>query len=158
MLVLEDIVNTLNDMAFSINKATLVGNVTKDPEIKYTQSGKAVCSIDIATNRSVKKNDGYVDVPTFHRAIVWEKLAEFIAKTLVKGDKVYVDGRIDHREYENKQGQKVRVTEIIAESVIPMKKQGQGPKKEEKKNDDMADFPDKDSAPKEDVDPDDIPF
>lgn len=107
-------------MSFSINKAYLLGNVTKDPELRYTPSGQPVLTFNMATNRSIKKNDQWEDVPTFHRIVVWGKIAEWLSNHLFKGYKVAVEGRIESREYTKKDGTKDRMREIIAENCIPM--------------------------------------
>ncbi|MCL4384023.1 single-stranded DNA-binding protein [Patescibacteria group bacterium] len=106
-------------MAFSINVAFITGNVTRDPELKYTPSGTAVCSLGVATNYSMKKGDQWVDVPTFHNVVVWGKQAEFIANSVHKGVKVSVVGRIDNRQYEAKDGTKRYISEIVADTVVP---------------------------------------
>jgi single-strand DNA-binding protein len=106
-------------MSFSINLAIITGNVTRDPELRYTPSGSAVCSFGVATNYSVKKNDQWTDVPCFHNIIVWGKQGEFLANTLKKGMKVSLQGRIDNRQYDAKDGTKKYISEIIAETVIP---------------------------------------
>ncbi len=106
-------------MAFSINMAIITGNVTRDPELKYTPSGSAVCSFGVATNHSVKKGDQWTDIPTFHNIIVWGKQAEFISNAVKKGTKVSIVGRIDNRQYEGKDGTKRYISEIVAETVIP---------------------------------------
>lgn len=111
-------------MAFSINRVTLLGNVTRDPELKYTQGGTAICNLNIATNRSIKKGDDWEDVPSFHRIKVWGKLGEAASKFLSKGSKVYIEGRLQYGSYE-KDGQKHYTTDIIASEVIGMS-QGQG--------------------------------
>lgn len=146
-------------MAFSINKAQLVGNVTKDPELKYTPGGNAVLTMNVATNRSIKKNDQWEDIATFHRVVVWGRTAEYIAKTVTKGQKVYIDGRIDNRSYE-KDGQRYYISEVVAENVIPMSiaksstqqaQRAQPPKNEEPPENIPADQ-------QENVDPNEIPF
>lgn len=145
-------------MAFSINHCVLLGNLTKDPELRYTKSGKPVATLNMATNHSVKNEDGsYQDVPTFHRIIVWGKMAEFIARDARKGTKVYVDGRITTREYEDKDGNKQRSREILADNVIPMS-QAQARQVVEEREATVDDFPDKDQPMNQDVNPDDIPF
>lgn len=106
-------------MAFSINLAVITGNVTRDPELKYTPSGAAVCSFGVATNHSIKKGDQWEDVPTFHNIIVWGKQAEFISNTVKKGTKVSITGRIDNRQYDAKDGTKRYISEIVADTVIP---------------------------------------
>lgn len=106
-------------MAFSINMAVITGNVTRDPELRYTPSGSAVCSFGVATNHSVKKDDQWTDIPTFHNIVVWGKQAEYISNTVKKGMKVSLTGRIDNRQYDAKDGTKKYISEIVADSVIP---------------------------------------
>ncbi len=106
-------------MAFSVNKVTILGNVTREPELRFTPKGTPVCSLDLATNRSIKDetvSTGWRDIPTYHRIRVWGKTGERVAK-IPKGAKVYVEGRLENRTYE-KDGQKHYVTEIVAEDVI----------------------------------------
>lgn len=110
-------------MQFSINNATLLGNITKDPQVRYTQSGQAVCSFSLATNRSVKYDQGYKDEATFHNIVCWAKLAELVARDYTKGDKVYIQGRIQNRSYE-KDGVTKYISEIVADAVIGFKKKG----------------------------------
>lgn len=107
-------------MAFSINKITLLGNVASDLELKYTSGGQAVLNFRIATNRSVKQGEEYKDVPTFHRIVVWGKLAEFLNKNLHKGAKVYVDGRMDNRSFQDQSGNTKYISEVVAKNVVPM--------------------------------------
>lgn len=111
-------------MAYSVNKVTLLGNVARDPELRYTPNGNAVATFSIATNRSIKKGDQWEDVASFHRVTVWGKLAEYVGKALIKGDKVYAEGRLDYRNYE-KNGQKVYVTDVVLDSVIALTKHEQ---------------------------------
>ena len=106
-------------MAFSINMAVITGNVTRDPELRYTPSGAPVCSFGVATNHSIKKDDQWTDIPTFHNIVVWGKQAEYISNTLKKGMKVSLTGRIDNRQYDAKDGTKKYISEIIADTVIP---------------------------------------
>ena len=106
-------------MPFSINLAIITGNVTRDPELKFTPSGSAVCNFGVATNHSIKKGDQWEDVPTFHNIIVWGKQGEYIAANVKKGTKVSIQGRIDNRQYEAKDGTKRYISEIVAETVIP---------------------------------------
>lgn len=117
-------------MAFSINKAYLVGNVTKDPDLKYTPNNNAVCTFNVATNRSIKKGDDWEDVATFHRVVVWGKIAEYINNNVVKGDPVVVEGRIENRSFEDKDGVTKYISEIIADNVIPYKRSGSNTKRD----------------------------
>ena len=106
-------------MAFSINMAIITGNVTRDPELRYTPSGSAVCSFGVATNHSIKKGDQWENVPTFHNVVVWGKQAEYISNNVKKGTKVSLTGRIDNRQYDAKDGTKKYISEIIADTVVP---------------------------------------
>lgn len=103
----------------SINKVTLIGNLTRDPELKYTPSGTAVCTFGVATNRSWTTADGETreDVQ-FHRIVAWQKLAELCAKILSKGRKVFLEGRIIYRSYVGKDGQQRQITEIIMDDFV----------------------------------------
>lgn len=95
----------------SINKVILTGNLTKDPDVKYTQSGKAVAMFSIAVN------DGFGDnQKTYYpNIVVWGKTAETVGNNLVKGSKVGVVGKLTTRSYDNSAGQKVYVTEVVAD-------------------------------------------
>lgn len=106
-------------MPFSINMAVITGNVTRDPELRYTPSGAAVCSFGVATNHSIKRGDQWEDIPTFHNIVVWGKSAEYISNNVKKGMKVSLTGRIDNRQYDAKDGTKKYISEIVADTVIP---------------------------------------
>lgn len=106
-------------MPFSINMAVITGNVTRDPELRYTPSGAAVCSFGVATNHSIKKDNQWTDIPTFHNIVVWGKQAEYISGVVKKGMRVSLTGRIDNRQYDAKDGTKKYISEIIADTVIP---------------------------------------
>lgn len=97
-----------------MNKAILVGNLARDPEVRYTQSGKAVASFTIAINRHTGNGENTAD---FIPVVVWDKLAEICGNNLIKGRKVLVEGRIQVRNYEGKDGVKRYVTEVIAQNV-----------------------------------------
>ena len=106
-------------MARSLNKALLIGNLTRDPELRYTPQGSAVVNFSIATNRQWKDSQGQQkDDVTFHRVVAWGKLAEICAQYLKKGTKTYIEGRIENRTWEDKQGQKQNTTEIVVNEMI----------------------------------------
>jgi len=111
-----------------LNEVKIMGNLGQDPEVKFTPNGKQVTNISVATERGWKPEGSteWKNVTTWHRVVIWgmEKAVEKMAK----GSLVYVSGRIENRSYENKEGQKVYVTEIIAEdlAVIPVERNGEG--------------------------------
>lgn len=143
---------------FNLNRATLIGNITREPELKYTAKGTAMLRFAIATNRSMQKEDGsYQDLPTFHNIVAWSKLAERMAKILDKGKKIYIEGRIENRSFEV-DGQKRFTSEVVADNIIVFDK-GKGggvSSKQSQKQDDEE--PEMDNNQTEEVDPDDIPF
>jgi len=101
-----------------INKAILVGNIGQAPELKYTPSGQAVCTISVATSRSWKDKDGQKqDETEWHRVIVWGKQAEFCGQYLSKGGKVYVEGRLATRKWKDQAGADRYTTEIVAREM-----------------------------------------
>jgi single-strand DNA-binding protein len=104
----------------NLNKATLIGNVVKDPELKYTPQGTAVVSFSVATNRDWKDASGVKkEEATFHRVTAWSKLAEIISQYVVKGSKVYLEGRISNRTWKDQQtGVDHYMTEIVADELI----------------------------------------
>lgn len=103
----------------SLNKVILIGNLTRDPELRYTPQGTAVCTFGLATNRSWKTEDGTLKEQTeFHTIVAWTRLAEIVAEYLTKGKQAYVEGRLSTREWEGQDGQKRRTTEIVATEVI----------------------------------------
>ncbi len=102
----------------SVNKVILVGNLGRDPELRYTQGGQAVCNFTLATNEQWKDRDGNPQERVeWHRIVVWGKVGENCAQYLQKGRNVYVEGRLQTREWEDKEGQKRRTTEIVAQTV-----------------------------------------
>lgn len=106
-------------MAKSLNKVTLLGNLTRDVELKYTGNGTAVASFGLATNRTHKNGAGEsIEETEFHRIVAWSKLAEIADRFLSKGRKVYVEGRLHTRKYEKADGQTVETTEIVADELI----------------------------------------
>ena len=96
-----------------MNKCFFVGRLTKDPEVKYTNAGKAVTSFSIAVNRF----GGNGDQTDFVPIVAWEKLAEICGNNLGKGRRVLVEGRLQIRSYDGTDGQKRRVTEIVAQNI-----------------------------------------
>jgi single-strand DNA-binding protein len=100
------------DMA--INKAILVGNLGKDPELRYTANGQAVATFSLATTEKFKNKGGEQQERTeWHNIVAWGPLAEICGKYLVKGKQVYVEGRIQSRSYDDRDGNKRYITEIV---------------------------------------------
>jgi single-strand DNA-binding protein len=105
-------------MAGGVNKVILVGNLGADPELRYTPSGQGVCELRIATSDSWTDKQGQRQERTeWHRVVVWGKRAEVCSKYLSKGRQVYVEGRIQTRNYDDKDGNKRYITEVIANDV-----------------------------------------
>lgn len=105
-------------MAGSVNKVILVGHLGADPDMRYTAGGQGVCELRVATSESWKGKDGQKNERTeWHRVVVWGKSAEACAKYLAKGRQVFVEGRIQTRSYDDKEGQKRYITEVVATDV-----------------------------------------
>ncbi len=115
-------------MARSLNKVMLIGNLGKDPELRYTTSGVAVATFSIATSESWKDQDGNTQEKTeWHNIVAWRKLAEICGEWLRKGKKVYIEGRLQTRSYDDKNtGAKKYITEIVADSMIMLDGKGGG--------------------------------
>lgn len=112
-------------MAASLNKVMLIGNLTRDPELKKTTSGQSVCTFSIATNRVYTDASGVKkDQPEYHNIVAWGKLGEICGQYLTKGKKVYIDGRIQTRDWEGQDGQKRYRTEIVTENMIMLDRGG----------------------------------
>ncbi|HVZ66704.1 MAG TPA: single-stranded DNA-binding protein [Patescibacteria group bacterium] len=165
-------------MARSLNKVELIGNLTRDPELRYTPQGTAVCTFGIATNRGWVTDSGEKkEEAEFHRIVAWNKLAELCSQLLTKGRKIYVEGRLANRSWTGQDGAQKSVTEIVINDMIILdNRRDQGEEAEK-----TADFVDEDlpmeaeaskpikkakasESPKKteeespEVNPDDIPF
>lgn len=114
-------------MARSLNRVQLIGNLTRDPELRYTPAGTAVCSFSIATNRSWTTDTGEKREETdFHRIVSWNKLAELCSQFLVKGRKVYVEGRLTTRSWTAQDGTNKSTTEIVIDDMILLDNKREG--------------------------------
>lgn len=112
---------------YSLNRATIIGNVTRDPELRNTPNGQTVTSFSVATNRRWKNPSGEFQEQTeYHDVVAWGKTAEFIANYVKKGNKIYVDGRLQTRSWETPDGVKQRRTEIVMENYVPLTPKGGG--------------------------------
>ena len=102
----------------SLNKVMLIGNLTRDPELRYTPSGAAVCTFGVATNRTYVSSDGTKkEEAEFIRIVSWNKLAELCSQLLTKGRKVYVEGRLQTRSWETPDGQNRQTTEVVIDDM-----------------------------------------
>ena len=111
----------------SVNKVILVGNMGQDPELRYTPSGAAVATLSIATNEAWRDNDGnQQDRTEWHRVVLWRKQAEFAGEYLKKGRKVYIEGRLQTRSWEDKDGNKRYTTEIIGDTLVSLDSRAEG--------------------------------
>jgi len=151
-------------MARSLNRVQLIGNLTRDPELRYTPQGTAVCSMGIATNRNWVTDSGEKkEEVEFHRIVAWNKLAELCSQLLTKGRKVYVEGRLSTRTWTAQDGSSRTTTEIVIDDMIILDSKRTGEKEEE--GIDEVSAPKEEKAQNattneknEDINPDDIPF
>lgn len=110
---------------YSLNRATVLGNVTRDPEVRQTATGQSVCSFGVATNRSWTDASGKKqEAVEFHNIVAWGKLAEICGQYITKGRKVYIEGRLQTREWEGQDGAKRQRTEIVTDNMIILDRPG----------------------------------
>lgn len=161
-------------MARSLNSVQLIGNLTRDPELRYTPSGTPVTTIGIATNRSWTTDNGEKkEEVEYHRIIAWSKLAELCSQLLIKGTKVYVHGRLTTRSWTGQDGVQKSTTEIVIDDMIVLSGikpretgenvsvQAQQPAPVKNITDKMEDKTEvlvKENTIQQDVSPEDIPF
>ncbi len=149
-------------MARDLNKVMLTGRLGKDVELRVTPSGSSVATFSVATGRKVKEGDGYKDQTEWFRVVAWEKLAETCANFLHKGSHVYIEGRLQTREWQDQQGQKRYSTEVIATEMLMLDSKSQGGGED---NWDNAGAPARSASNRgrsassdDDLEPEDIPF
>ena len=112
-------------MARSLNKVQLIGNLTRDPELRYTPSGAAVCTIGLATNRQWTTDQGEKkEEVEWHKLVAWNKLAELCAQLLAKGRKIYVEGRLQTRKWTGQDGVERSTTEIVINDMLILDSKG----------------------------------
>lgn len=110
-----------------LNKVMLIGNLTRDPELRYTPAGMAVVSFGLATNRVwITKQGEKKEDAQFHRIVAWNKLAELCSQLLAKGRRIYVEGRIQYREITDASNMRKQVSEIVIEDMIILDNKGVG--------------------------------
>src|SRR3954454_10161316 len=112
----------------SVNKVTLLGNLGKDPEVKFTPQGTAVAKLALATNERYKDKEGqWQDRTEWHNVVLWQRLAEIAGEYLKKGSKVYIEGRLQTRSWDDKtSGQKKYMTEVVANELVLLGGRGEG--------------------------------
>ncbi|MDD4995158.1 MAG: single-stranded DNA-binding protein [Patescibacteria group bacterium] len=136
----------------NLNKAMIIGNLTRDPELRTTPSGASVTSFGVATNHTWTDQQGNrQEKAEYHNIVAWGKLAEICSQYLAKGRKVYIEGRLQTRDWEGQDGVKRYRTEIVAENMI-MLDRGQGPRAP---GEVQSEAP---AMPEEEVKKEDIPF
>ena len=108
----------------SWNRIELIGNLTRDPELRFTSSGSAVATFGIATNRTYVSEGERKEEVDFHKIVAWNKLAELVNQLLKKGSRVFVSGRLQYREWETQDGQKRRDAEIVLEDMVLLTPKG----------------------------------
>jgi len=151
----------------SLNRAQILGNLTRDPEMRYTPNGQAVTHFSVATNRRWKNQDGTDgESVEYHEIVVWGKQAEAVTPMLKKGEPVYVEGRLQTRSWEGQDGAKRNKTEITADTVIVLSRKSGGgdwaPKEKTNPVEEISQADEKPAAKQEDkeeeIDIEDIPF
>lgn len=131
----------------SLNRVQLIGNLTRDPELRTTASGQSVVNFGVATNRQYKDANGQKqDQAEFHNIVAWGKLADICSQYLTKGRQVFVEGRLQTRDWAAQDGTKRRTTEVIAENMIMLGGSGGRPGSVPQSADHTA-FDDAPSAP-----------
>ncbi len=114
-------------MPRSVNRVTLLGHLGKDPELKYTPSGQAVTKFSMATSERWKdKNGEWQDRTEWHNIVLWAKMAETANQYLTKGSQVFIEGRLQTRSWDDKDGKKHYMTEIVAQDMVLLGGRGGG--------------------------------
>lgn len=122
----------------SLNKLSLIGNVTADTKLKYTKSGKKVANFTIATNEYWKNAEGKaLSNANFHRAVAWNGLADFASKVCSKGRLMYVEGKVTYRDYEGNDGKRKYVTEVLVSGLRPLDYEKGAPRSDELATEDV---------------------
>ena len=145
-------------MSGSINKVILIGRLGRDPEVKYTPSGQAVAKFSIATDETYKDRNGEQQRRTeWHNIVAWRRLAEICGEYLVKGKLVYIEGRIQTRQWEDREGNKRNTTEIVAREMKMLSPKSEGDRSESSSQQSES-TPAPAPAPSPEITDDDIPF
>lgn len=144
-------------MSKSVNKVILVGNLGKDPEIKFTGGGTAVANFSIATSSSYKDKttQEWRETTEWHNVVAWQRLAEIARDYLKKGNKVYIEGRLQTRKWQDKEGKDRYTTEVVANELVMM---GGGEKAEKSSGFDQAPARNAQNYETQEITDEDIPF
>ncbi len=147
-------------MGFSLNRATIIGNVTRDPESRTTTSGQSVVSFSVATSRRWKDQttNEMKEATEFHNCVAWGKLAQTITSYVRKGSKIYAEGRLQTRSWDDPTGVKKYRTEIVADSIILLDKKGDSPAAMPAAAQPAADAAPAPTPTEEEINIEDIPF
>ncbi len=145
-------------MANGLNKAILIGNLGRDPEVRYTPGGLAVANFSMATSETWTNKEGEKETRTeWHRIVAWGKLGEICGEYLSKGKQIYIEGRIQNREWEDKEGNKRYTTEITASQMLMLGSRESAGESRPSPSSDM-DSPNLPEPPNSKTRDDDIPF
>lgn len=155
-----------------INEVRLLGNITNDPDLRFTPSGAAVLSFGVATNRRYKKGEEWVDDVTYHNIVVWGQRAQSLAQRVKKGTRLFVSGRLQTRSWDGQDGKKQYKTEIVSDDISLVSRYNEGPMSGNAGGDNIdpasipgmksaASIPQPDAPSGDDnveIDPDELPF
>ncbi len=143
----------------NLNKAMIIGNLTRDPETRNTPSGQTVTSFSVATNMVWTDQSGQQQKKVeFHNVVAWRRLAEICGQYLQKGSKVYIEGRLQTNEWTGQDGVKRFKTEIITENMIMLDNKGNGPQKSSPENASSEKKQNKEEGSEEEIKVENIPF
>ena len=135
-----------------VNKVILIGNLGRDPEIRYTRSGTAVATLNLATSSSWTDQNGQrQDRTEWHRVVAWSKLAEIAKEYLAKGRQVYIEGRLQTRSWDDKDGNKRYTTEVVADQMVMLGGRGGGDFSRDAGPSEAPDMPEPFEATEDDV-------
>ena len=140
-----------------MNSTQLVGRLTKDIDLKFTESGTAVGNFTLAVNRSFKNEQGEREAD-FINCVIWRKAAENLAQFTRKGSQIGIEGRIQTRNYENNQGQRVYVTEVVVNNFHLLESKPKGDNQQGSQGFEQPNQMFKNTGQKVDISPDDLPF
>lgn len=139
-----------------VNKVTLLGNATKDPELRYTPSGSSVLSFPLATNRKYKKGEEWIDEVNYHNIVIWNN-ADELSKRIKKGTRMYIEGRLSTRSWDGQDGKKNYKTEVVVERIILVSRY-EGEKITDDGSEDQEYVSNSSVSEEATIDPNDLPF